>query len=151
MKSLFLAAAAFTATTALSPNALAVNVRDCDETANVQTLAEPWERNTRAFYRGEVRVALLDTGGEPVCCSTYLLILVPDKSSEMGDRTCHIVSDHEGMGFSAIDFARLTLKYQEGKGLLLTFPYTLYVDGLSSKPGTAKVRVNLDRGTVTKE
>ena len=140
MKSLFFAVVALAATAALAPNALAVNVRNCDETASVQTLAEPWERNTRAFYKGEVRVALLDTGGEPVCCSTHLLILVPDKSSEMGDRTCHIVSDHASMGFSGIDFAHLTAKYQEGKGLLLTFPYTLYVDGLS-----------MDRGTVTKE
>jgi hypothetical protein len=151
MKSLFLATVAFTATVALSPQALAVNVRDCDETANVQTLAEPWEQNTRSFYKGEVRVALLDTGGEPVCCSTHLLILVPDKSSEMGDRTCHIVSNEESMGFAGIDFAHLAAKYEAGKGLLITFPYTLYVDGVSSKHGTAKVRVKLDRGTVTKE
>jgi len=151
MKSIFLAALALTATAALSTNAFAVNVRDCDETASVQTLAEPWEKNTRAFYKGEVRVALLDTGGEPVCCSTHLLILVPDKTSEMGDRTCHIVSNLEGTGFAGIDFAKLVAKYEEGKGLLITFPYTLYVDGISSKSGTAKVRVNLKTGSVAKE
>ena len=129
----------------------AANVRDCDETASVQTLAEPWEKNIRTFYNGNVRVALLDTGGEPVCCSVHLLILVPDKTSEMGDRTCHIVSDHESMGFAGIDFARLTSKYDSAKGLLITFPYTLYVDGISSKSGTARLRVNLQNGKVTTE
>jgi hypothetical protein len=151
MKPLFLGATAIAAVAALTATAQAVNVRECDETASVRTLAEPWEKNTRAFYKGNVRVALLDTGGEPVCCSVHLLILVPDKTSEMGDRTCHIVSNDQSLGFAGIDFARLTTKYEAGKGLLLTFPYTLYVDGITSKPGTARVRVNLERGTVTKE
>jgi hypothetical protein len=151
MKPVFRAATAIAACAAFATQAHAVNVRACDETASVQSLAEPWEQNTRAFYKGEVRVALLDTGGEPVCCSTHLLVLVPDKTSEMGDRTCHIVSDHEGMGFADIDFGHLVAKYEEGKGLLITFPYTLYVDGVSSKSGTARVRINLDRGTVAKE
>ena len=39
MKSLFFAVVALAATAALAPNALAVNVRNCDETASVQTLA----------------------------------------------------------------------------------------------------------------
>ncbi len=147
-----LACAAVLAAAALAaPQALAVNVRACDDTASVQSLAEPWEQNSRTFYKGEVRVALLDTGGEPVCCSVHLLVLAPDKSSEMGDRTCHIVSDHEGLGFAGIDFAHLAAKYEEGKGLLVSFPYTLYVDGVSSKIGTARVRINLHNGTVTKE
>ncbi|MBI1210488.1 MAG: hypothetical protein GC190_03420 [Alphaproteobacteria bacterium] len=151
MKPHVLAATLLVACTALASPANAVNVRDCDETASIRTLAEPWEKNTRTFYNGDVRVALLDTGGEPVCCSVHLLILVPDKTSEMGDRTCHIVSDHESMGFAGIDFARLTSKYDPGKGLLITFPYTLYVDGVSDRPGTARVRINLKTGTVTKE
>lgn len=135
---------------AASP-AFAVNVRDCDETASVVAIMEPWEQNTRAFYNGSVRVALLDTGGEPVCCSQHLLILAPDKTSEMGDRFCRIVSNHEGLGFAGIGFAHLVAKYEEGKGLLITFPYTLYVDGITNKAGTGRVRVMLDRGTVVKE
>lgn len=129
----------------------AVQVRDCDYAADVRSIAEPWEKNTRAFYNGNVRVALLDTGGEPVCCSVHLLILVPDKNDEMGGRFCKIVGDRESLGFAGIDFARLTTRYDAGRGLLITFPYQLYVDGLSSKSGVARVRVNLERGTVDVE
>ena len=32
---------------------------------------EPWEQNTRTFYNGQVRVAVVDTDGEPACCSTW--------------------------------------------------------------------------------
>jgi hypothetical protein len=129
----------------------AVQVRDCDYAADIRSIAEPWEKNTRAFYNGNVRVALMDTGGEPVCCSVHLLILAPDKNDEMGGRFCRIVGDREQLGFAGIDFDRLTARYDAGRGLLITFPYQLYVDGLSSKSGVARVRVNLDRGTVTPE
>jgi hypothetical protein len=129
----------------------AVQVRDCDYAADIRSIAEPWEKNTRAFYNGNVRVALMDTGGEPVCCSVHLLILAPDKNDEMGGRFCRIVGDREQLGFAGIDFDRLTTRYDAGRGLLITFPYQLYVDGLSSKSGIARVRVNLDRGTVTPE
>jgi hypothetical protein len=128
--------------------AYAVQVRDCDYAADVRSIAEPWEKNTRSFYDGNVRVALLDTGGEPVCCSVHLLVLVPDKNDEMGGRFCKIVGDHDALGFAGIDFARLTTRYDAGRGLLVTFPYQLYVDGLSSKSGVARVRVNVERGTV---
>jgi hypothetical protein len=131
--------------------AFAVQVRDCDYAADVRSIAEPWEKNTRAFYDGNVRVALLDTGGEPVCCSVHLLILAPDRNDEMGGRFCKIVGDHEALGFAGIDFARLTTRYDAGRGLLIIFPYQLYVDGLSSKSGVARVRVNLERGTVSVE
>lgn len=136
----------------LAPNlAAAAQVRECDETANVQSIAEPWEKNTRSFYDGNVRVALLDTGGEPVCCSVHLMLLIPDKSDEMGGRLCRIVSDHESLGFAGIDFARLSARYNAQGGLLITFPYTLYVDGLSSRNGVAHVRVNVAKGSVVVE
>lgn len=135
----------------LSVPAFAVEVRECDYAADVRSIAEPWEKNTRAFYNGTVRVAVLDTGGEPVCCSVHLLILAPDKNDEIGGRLCRIVGDRNGMGFAGIDFARLTTRYDAGRGLLIIFPYQLYVDGLSSKSGVARVRVNLDRATVAPE
>jgi hypothetical protein len=134
-----------------SAPALAVEVRECDWAASVQSLAEPWERNSRAFYNGQVRVALIDTGGEPVCCSMHLLILAPDKTSEMGDRMCRLVSNANKMGFESIDFARLSTRYDAGRGLLVTFPYRLYVDGISHRNGVARVRVNLERGTISPE
>lgn len=131
--------------------ALATEVRDCDWAASVQTLAEPWEKHSRRFYRGEVRVALIDTGGEPVCCSAQLLILIPNNSEPMGGRICKLVGDRESMGFESIDIARMTSRYDAGRGLLLSFPFRRYVDGLKSIHGVGRVRVNVERGTVTAE
>lgn len=149
MRMLMIACAAG-ALVAASP-ASAVQVRECDETAHPQSIMEPWEKNTRAFYDGHVRVALMDTGGEPVCCSAHFLILAPDKNDELGGRLCRLVGDKEALGFAGIDFARLTTRYDAGRGLLITFPYQLYVDGIRSRSGIARVRVNLDRGTVAVE
>lgn len=146
-----LVAGLFAATIVAAAPAGAVQVRDCDETANVLSIAEPWEKNTRAFYKGEVRVALLDTGGEPVCCSVHLMLLIPDKDDELGGRKCRIVSDKDSLGFAGIDVARLATSYDAKRGLLITFPYQLYVDGISSRKGVARVRVNLERGTVVAE
>ena len=125
---------------------------DDEATAGARNLVEPWEKNTRTFSSGAIRVALIDTGGEPVCCSMHLLVLSPSASEEgEGYRECTIVNDHDRMGFVGIDFAKLAASYDPAKGLLLSFPYELYVDGMSSKKGVAKVRINGKTGTVTVE
>ena len=131
--------------------AAAVQVRDCDETASLQTLAEPWEKNIKSFYQGQVRVALLDTGGEPVCCSTHLLIMMPSNDMPAEGRVCHIVGQKDQLGFENIDMARLRTSYDPRRGLLIEFPYRLYVDGLKSKSGVGRVRVNVKLGTVKAE
>lgn len=136
---------------AASAPAHAVQVRECDETASLQSLAEPWEKHIRSFYEGNVRVAMLDTGGEPVCCSVHLLIMIPDKSDEMGGRLCRLVGSQDSLGFNGIDFARLQARYDASRGLLLTFPYILYVDGIKSKSGVARIRVNTASGQVSVE
>lgn len=147
-----IAAATALAFSVVTP-ALAVEVMPCgdDGAAHVASIMEPWEKNARAFYNGSVRVALTDTGGEPVCCSMHLLILAPDPQSEDGGRNCFLVNDHGGLGFAGIDFARLTSRYDAGKGLLITFPYTLYNEGNPGKGGVAHVRVNVVKGTVEVE
>lgn len=148
----FFAAAAFLAATL---PAAAVQVRPCDYAADVRSIAEPWEKNIRSFYNNNVRVAVLDTGGEPVCCSQHLLILLPDRANAVEGmdegRICRIVGDKDAMGFVGIDFQRLRTRYDAGRGLLIEFPYQLYVDGIRHRNGVARVRVNIDKGTVTPE
>ena len=141
---------------AMTAPAAAVSVMDCNDdqsTAAAANIAEPWEKNTKVFYNGQVRVAVVDTGGEPVCCSIHLLVLSPAGGQDEPEYTaCHLINDHEGMGFVSIDFARIAAAYDAKKGLLITFPYGLYVDGVKpNKPGTAKIRLNLKAGTVTAE
>ena len=140
---------------ALAAPASALSIRDCSDdqaTASAWNLAEPWEKNTKLFSKGDIRVALVDTGGEPVCCSMHLLILSPNKDEQAEYRSCHLVSDHEGLGFVAIDFASLSASYDPKKGLLISFPYALYNDeGGPQKQGVGKVRINSADGTVTAE
>jgi hypothetical protein len=136
--------------------ALAVSVSDCndDVMANVRNVAEPWEKNIRAFYNGSVRVALIDTGGEPVCCSVHLLVLAPSVPEVEGMdayRNCFMVHNEGEMGFQSIDFARVSSRYDAGKGLLISFPYTLYNEGNPGRQDTGRVRVNVQKGTVTAE
>ena len=133
----------------------AVVVRACDDgnnTAMVTNIVEPWEKNARTYYNGQVRVALLDTGGEPACCSLHLLILSPGAAKDEPAYTdCHVVSDHDNFGFGNIDFAKLGARYDAGKGLLISFPFIVSNGDDVQKPGTAKIRVNVSSGAVTVE
>lgn len=132
--------------------ALGVEVRPCDYAANVAAIAEPWERNTRAFYNNAVRVALLDTGGEPVCCSQHLLILLPDRAGHVPGmdegRLCRVVGDREQMGFLGIEFQQMRSRY-DGGGLLLEIPVHIYGDGVRNRRSVVRVRIDVGRGLVT--
>lgn len=139
----------------LAAPAGAAVVRDCGDdlaTASARNIMEPWEKNSRTFYNGQVRVALIDTGGEPACCSEHLLIISPEGDEGHGQDACHLVSDHDNFGFGAIDFPKVTSTYDPKKGLLITFPYSISdMNGGAPKPGVAKVRVNLAKGTLAVE
>jgi hypothetical protein len=113
---------------------------------------------TRSFSGGKIRIAHVDTDGEPVCCSSHLLVFVLVPSPEIGTR-CFAVSqkaakdDQGALGFSSLDMGRLKASYDRQRGLLLTVPYTLYdLDKRCGKPGAVGVRVNLnDMGSVVIE
>jgi hypothetical protein len=84
----------------------------------------------------------------------HLLILAPSVPEVEGMdayRNCYLVHDEEQMGFTGIDFARITSRYDPGKGLLITFPYTLYNEGNPGRQGIGRVRVNVQKGTVAVE
>jgi len=132
----------------------AVQVAECNDwTANVQQIAEPWEKNTRVFGNGTIRIALLDTGGEPVCCSMHLLVMAPTPMNDPGDggRMCALIRDTKDLGFESIDFPRITARYDAGRGTLLTIPVTYYVDGLTHRRGMARVRINSATAKISAE
>lgn len=147
------AAVSFVAAALSAAPVFATQVRECDYAADVRSIAEPWEKNTRSFYDGAVRVALLDTGGEPVCCSQHLLVLLPDRGGPPGmdqGRICRIVGDREALGFLGIEFQQMRASYDR-RGLLLTFPVHIYGDGVRNHRGIARVRIDAGRATVTAE
>ena len=130
--------------------ATAANVRDCDDFASsAQSLAEPWEKNTTVFLNGAVRIAMIDTGGEPVCCSTHLLVLAENKSDEHEGRICKIISNRGQEGFEWIDFAKIQANYNPASGLNLVVPVKFYIDGIRQKYGAFRVNVNTQRGVIT--
>ena len=102
---------------------------------------------TKFFAQNKITIAHVDTDGEPVCCSSHLLVLIP--STEIG-RQCFAVSqraakgDSSPQGFSNIEFNRIKATYDPNRGLLLNMPYTLYnPDGGKGKSGSTNVRVDL--------
>ncbi len=131
--------------------ATAAEVRDCDFAASLQTLVEPWEKNIRSYYNGQVRVALVDTWGEPACCSTHLLIMIPSNDEPAEGRICKVVGDKGTNGFQAIAIDKIKTSYDAKRGLLISFPFKRYIDGVKFTPGVGRVRVNLQAGTVKAE
>lgn len=128
----------------------AAQVDNCDEVGRAAYIVEPWEKNSKTFYNGQVRVAYIDTAGEPVCCSGYLLVLAPDR--ETGDRACYIIGKTKGVGFASVSFEALTAAYDPRKGLLIAAPFTtLRNDGQTMDRGTIRVRVNVSTGKVIAE
>jgi hypothetical protein len=136
----------------LLSGAQAATVDACDDhRSSVQSLAEPWEANTRTFLRGAVRIAVIDTGGEPACCSVHLLVLAtkPEDSSGPAELVCRVISQKDQLGFMSIDFASIRYSYTPANGLNLLVPFRTYVDGVKSTPGALRVRVDPRTGVIT--
>ncbi|MEP0521227.1 MAG: hypothetical protein ABJO09_16690 [Hyphomicrobiales bacterium] len=132
-------------------------ISQCDWPANLRNIVEPWEQNTRTFANGNIRIAHVDTGGEPVCCSSYLAILAPTGSEEVLDsRQCALLTDGEQLsGFTWIDFPSITASYDPGQGLLLTVPVERYdfqgTQNGGTLPGIVNIRINQANGNITTE
>jgi len=140
------------ATAGLSAPASAVTVSECNDfRSSVHALAEPWEANSRTFLNGAVRIAVVDTGGEPACCSVHLLVLAekPEDATGPAERVCRVISQKDQLGFMAIDFAGIRTSYTPAYGLNMLVPYRLYVDGIRSRPGAARINVNPRTGIIT--
>lgn len=136
--------------------ALGQVVSGCDWIANPANIAEPWAEQSRTYANGAIRVALLDTGGEPVCCSAHLLVLAP---SAPGDgpvhRQCFVVSGAPGLGFYSIGIAGIDASYDPAQGLLLSVPVFHWHQGVElGQPGIAErmeLRINQALGSVVVE
>jgi hypothetical protein len=133
---------------ALGSAAGAAEVGPCSDLDRISNLVG----QTKSFSQGKIRIAQVDTDGEPVCCSSHLLVFIP--SPEIGSQ-CFAVSQKAAkgsesqLGFNSVEFDRIKASYDPRRGLLLNVPYTLYnSDGGRGKPGSTNVRVDLGKGSV---
>jgi hypothetical protein len=134
----------------LASVAHAAEVGPCNDLDRISYLVG----QTKSYSEGKIRIAEVDTDGEPVCCSSHLLVFIP--SPELGSQ-CFAVSQKaatnesgSARGFSSIEFNKIKASYDQRRGLLLSVPYTLYnPDGGKGKPGSTDVRVDLSgKGSV---
>ncbi|MCC5971508.1 MAG: hypothetical protein JJU15_16315 [Pararhodobacter sp.] len=145
-------ALAFAAPVAVVPVMLSAQViEDCGWVSSPAHITEPWDENSRSFANGAVRVARLDTGGEPVCCAVHLLILSP--APEGPHRQCHTASPASGRGFFDIDFSGISASYDPAQGLLVSVPVFHWHSGVETGaggiPDRMEILVNQATGAVT--
>ena len=135
-------------------NATAQIITECDWAANPANIFEPWEEHSRTFANGAIRVALLDTGGEPACCARHLLILSPsgNGADEPIFRQCRVASAQVNSGFYDIDVPGISASYDPAKGLLLSVPVGHWHEGIDSgRPPIVErmeIRINQSTGLV---
>ncbi len=127
----------------LASAASAAEVGPCNELDRISNLVG----QTRSFSEGKIRIAHVDTDGEPVCCSSHLIVIIPDEPAgsqcfAVSQRAAKSEDDHP-LGFSNVGFNQIKASYDPKRGLLLSVPYTLYNDGKPGKARTTRVRVNL--------
>ncbi|MCD9149415.1 hypothetical protein [Pseudophaeobacter flagellatus] len=127
----------------------AQSLEECDWVASARNLVEPWQDTTRTYANGAIRVALLDTGGEPTCCSNHLLILSPHPDY---GQACHVLSRQPGLGFRQVFLDAATRGYDPSKGVLISVPVGLYdpdTGGVDTASVSAvHIRINQSLGLV---
>lgn len=133
-------------------------VRECGRIGTAANVLEPWESHSRTYANGAIRVAVADTGGEPACCSSHLMVLSPngDGSQEPLFRQCRIVSASEGgIGFYSVDVQGIVASYDPSLGLLLSVPVGHWHEGMNEgappSPERVEVRVHQTTGAVELE
>ncbi len=121
-------------------------VRACDKETPPDS--EDYAVAMRSFSNGSVKFVHVDTEGEPVCCSSHLLVFVKNKNSA-GERCFHIASTQQGLGFNYIDLARGKSSYDSQTGLSVIFPFSFYQETGDSRRVEYKVLVNQKTPSVT--
>ena len=126
-----------------------VEVMPCGDADRVDTIAEPWDRNTATYANSDVRVALLDMV-EPAGGAWKLAVISPPRD-ELGLRQCRVIGA-DGIGFYGLDFASRRADYDRQRGLVLTFPATRYSDAApEGEPYRLVVTLNQQTGEIATE
>ena len=133
---------------ALVPDALrAQAVGECDWRAAASAIAEPWERTSRTFAKGAIRLAVLDVI-EPAAAAFHLLVLSPPYD-EVGGRQCRVVSLDAQMGFAGLTLDGAEAGYDPARGLTVRMRATRWFPGDLYGDAVLSVTINQASGVVT--
>lgn len=132
-------------------------VTECGWIGAPANIMEPWDVNSRTFANGNIRVAWVDTGGEPVCCSSHLMVLSPSGNGSDGPvyRQCRVVSAQPGQGFYSVNIPGIVASYDPSRGLLLSVEVGHWHQGMETGAppilDRMDIRINQATGSVTYE
>ncbi|SFT88425.1 hypothetical protein [Sedimentitalea nanhaiensis] len=106
----------------------------------------------RSFANNAIQIGVLDTGGEPACCSRHAVIILPQPDN--GD-ACYLLSHTKQAGYREIDLTAVRSSYDPALGLLVDLPVGHYdPDTGGVDPGSrhrVSLRINQAKGTVVFE
>ncbi|NJL08143.1 MAG: hypothetical protein HC900_07650 [Methylacidiphilales bacterium] len=121
----------------------AASIGACEHLDRISFLAE----GPRTFSNGKIRVALVDTDGEPVSGSVHVLVFIPEESIGSRcfavSRTAATVEGGSALGFYDVAWAKLKASYDAQTGLLIVLPYSLYDGSGGSPAGDLRIRIDL--------
>ena len=126
--------------------AAAQSLIDCDHfAANARNLTQPYAEATRTFANGAISLLSLDTGGEPACCSAYVMVLAPDPEEPF--QICRLLTRDGQSGYVGVNLPGVRSDYDAATGLTLSIPVATY-DGSGSVPGVVEITVNQQTGAI---
>ncbi len=129
------------------PSSSDFEIADCEKSGAPTSILNYVEH--KDFAKGAVRLFVMDTDGEPVCCSMFANLIVHDSSSEIGGYKClNIRAPTSTGGVSSLNMSKVSSSYNSKLGLTLEIPFGFYTDGVSSTVKSVKLLVNQKKGTV---
>lgn len=131
-------------------------IRKCGYEVDFRNIVVPSIDTPRYFASEEIGIWHVNTGGEPVCCSSHVVIISPNPNSDTGGNQCRLLSNNDSNGFSDLSVKDTKASYNAKVGLLLSIPVRFYnAEDLDpndpSLSGVVKIRINQEDGSVTLE
>jgi len=116
------------------------------ENTYLSAIPEPWERHSKTFSNGQVRVLLVDFDA-PGSGPLFLVVLSPPIVD--GTRQCKSISLDETLGFTEVEFDRLTSSYAPATGLRFKVPVTFFKPNKENHtPALLTVALNQSTGMI---
>ncbi len=137
----------------LSLSAQAQSMQMCAQNwlASAQFIVEPWDQHSRTVADGRVRLTWIDSFGEPVGLSSWLMVMMPDEKEPIEDpiglTQCFLVGGAD-YGFSSLAFDQMQVT--DGLIVNVVVPVGLYDPETGTETGDVlELSIDLLRETLT--